>query len=175
MNNYFVGTQGVLEAVEDASPNNRNFSPPSRAGDMSVFEGRRVGWLNWPNYIVAVDADKVLFMEGNLWNFGHAAAILDHLRHGGRYLETPAARVNRVNADYVKRTEAAARAGTLEEQYGMTKPWTRRDIGTYYAQLLDGNHRAAAAMAYGEPFIYVYVGDNYRQNIYKKDWARPSR
>ena len=172
---YFVATEGILEAVEDASPNDRNFSPPSRPRGMGVFEARRVGWLANSNYIVPIEADKILFMEGNLWNFGHAAAILDHLRHGGEHLEMPAARVNRITADYVKSTEKAARDGDLEERYGMTKPWTRRDIGTYYAQLVDGNHRAAAAMAYGEPFLYVYVGENYRQNIYKKDWARPSR
>ena len=52
-----------------------------------------------------------------------------------------------------------------------TRTRTRTEQGEYYAQLLDGNHRAAAALLAGEPYIYVYVGENYRANVRKKDYA----
>jgi hypothetical protein len=162
----FDGTDEIVELVRETQPERWHVHPepcPRRH-----FQGRRVGWVG-EGYIVEVDTDRVLFMQDNLWNFPHAAGVMEAMRHGECF-EIPAARVYRISAHDVKYTQDLAERGELLEQYGMIRPWTRRDVGAYKAQLVDGNHRAAAAMALGESSIWVYVGENYRENVLKKDW-----
>lgn len=40
------------------------------------------------------------------------------------------------------------------------------------APLLDGNHRAIAAIELGDPLIPVYVGENYRDDITPREWIK---
>jgi hypothetical protein len=130
-----------------------------------------VTWIGTKGYLVAIPVSNVLFMEGNQWYPEHGAALLEGIRDGSnRILEVPGARVYRIMASDVKQSEKYEKAGELSYQLGMTSPWTKGDIGSYYAQLLDGNHRAAAAILAGDQYIYVYVGENTRENVRKKDF-----
>lgn len=168
----FVETEGVIDAVRAAEPTydfvgdvDRTY-PPS-----SIHQGRKVTWIGSKGYLVSVPAKNVLFMEGNQWNLGHAAALVERIRSGeGDILAVPAGRIYRITAREIAMSEKYERQGELEYQLGMTEPWTKAERGEYYAQLLDGNHRAAAALVVGEPYIYVYVAENTRENVYKKDF-----
>ena len=178
---YFTGTADILESIESSS------GPPFDPSDederderwRSVIHGSRTVWAAKPHHMVQVEASKILFMEGNLWNFEHAAAILQFIKdgqpsmseelHNPQPLRLPAGRIHRITAADVKSTQRDAREGTLEYQHGMTKPWERSDIGSYYAQLVDGNHRASAAMLSGESWMPVYVAENSMGDVRKKD------
>jgi hypothetical protein len=173
----FEGTEEVLDAIRNTEPDHEflpaggNFAKtrPERPSDLHRV--RAVTWVGTKGYLVPIPVENVNFMEGNTWGFGHAAGLLEGIRDGSnRVLEVPVARVWRVRARDVKQTEKYERDGELSYQTGMTEPWTRAEIGQYHAQLLDGNHRAAAAMIAGDPFVYVYVTENSRDEIYKKDF-----
>ena len=47
----------------------------------------------------------------------------------------------------------------------MTKPWAPHQVGKHYVRLVDGNHRAFAAIAAGEPSVWVYVLQDYRADV----------
>jgi len=169
VDSFFGETEDIVEAVRDASPDDANVHPVEDTDQGKTERGRVANWFWQSNYVVEVDTDKILFMVGNTWNFEHAAAVADAMRDGATF-EIPAGRVHRITAAHVKNSQEHDKKGDLEEQYGMTRPWSKADIGNYYAQLIDGNHRAVAAMVLREPSIPVYVGENYRENIRKKDW-----
>ena len=137
-----------------------------------INRDRPVSWIG-NHYLVDIPVENIHFMEGNQWYLGHAAAIYEGIEEGRiKYLHPPAARVYRVTAADIKMSQKYEREGELEYQMGMVEPWERENLREYEAQLLDGNHRALAAIAAGASTITVYVGDNYRDNIYKKDWLR---
>ena len=131
-----------------------------------------MSWIG-NHYLLDIPVENIHFMEGNQWYLGHAAAIYEGIENGEiKYLEPPAARVYRVTASDIKSTQKHERDGDLEYDMGMVEPWEQEDLRTYNAQLLDGNHRALAAIAAGASTITVYVSQNYRENVYKKDWLR---
>ena len=170
----FIETEDILAAIQDAEPSYAHVQPvdPDAWQDEDLYRVRRVIWAGHAGLLVKIPAKNVLFMVGNQWNFSHAAALWERIMDEGPVvMEVPPARVYRVTAKDVQRTAKYARDGELEDQMGMVEPWTRAEQGEYYAQLLDGNHRAAAALLAGEPYIYVYVGKNYRENVRKKDYA----
>ena len=122
--------------------------------------------------MVEVPVENVLFMEGNIWNMGHAAALKDLIERGERpTFQLPAARLYRIDADLVATTQRMHAEDDLSYEYSMEEPWADRDAGTFYVQLLDGNNRALAAMAAGEPTIYVTVGPNYRDDVHEDEWV----
>ena len=167
MEPFFLETEGALSALEDAEPDCSQYEDTDADGE--VYAGRRVRWIGTPGKMVKIPAANILTMEGNSWHFGYAACLRDRIRDGDAYLGAPAGRIYRVTAAEVKLTEKYERSGDLGYQVGMTRPWTRADVGDYHAQLLDGNHRAIAAIAAGEPYIWVYCGENYLANVRKKD------
>ena len=175
----FESTQPVLDAIESAEPSHEflpaggNFEPvdPERFSGDPLYRVRKVTWVASEGYLVRIPVENILFMEGNQWGFEHAAGLLEGILDGSNtMLEAPAGRVHRITAADVKQTEKYEKAGELSYQMSMTSPWTKADIGSYYAQLVDGNHRAAAAILAGEPYIYVYVAENSRENVRKKDF-----
>lgn len=179
----FEGTEDVLDAIRDAEPDHEflpaggNFealSSPSELRKVRVrdlHQVRAVTWVGTKGYLVAIPAKNILFMEGNAWNFGHAAGLLEGIRDGSNdILQAPAGRVYRVTAERRKESERYEKDGELSYQLGMVEPWTKEEQGEYYAQLLDGNHRAAAAILAGDPYVYVYVAENTRENVLKKDF-----
>jgi hypothetical protein len=169
----FEGTEEVLDSVRDAEPTHEFIEAPdqSKWRPSDLHPVRNVTWLGSKGYLVAIPVENILFMEGNIWNFGHAAALLEGIRDGSNHvLQAPAGRVYRVMASDVKQTAKYERDGELSYQVGMTEPWTKAEMGQYHAQLLDGNHRAAAAILAGDPYIYVYVAENSRENVRKKDF-----
>ena len=169
LGSYFVGADDVVDMVAHARPDTTHAEDQDRPPgyrEKYIKRPHRRWWADGP--IVRIDADKVLFMEGNIWRFPHAAGVAALMREGEEF-EVPAARVYRVTAAHVRDTQRAADEDRLEYDYGMTRPWEKTDVGAYYAQLLDGNHRAAAAMSLGDSTIYAYVGADYMQNVRKKD------
>jgi hypothetical protein len=102
----------------------------------------------------------------------HAAALLDEAANRDVVFEVPAARFYRIDADDVARTSRYEEEDELSYQVGMEKPWDEYDDeGTFYVQLVDGNHRAAAAMLMGEEVIPVTVGENYREDVLEEEWV----
>ncbi len=135
-----------------------------------VYCGRNVCWLANKGKMVKIQRANINFIEGNQWNMEHAASIYRYLLGNGEEpLRSPAGRIHRVTAADVKMSEKFEADGELEYQLGMTEPWTKEDIGEYEAQLIDGNHRAAAALALGEPYIWVYCAENSLGDVLKKD------
>jgi hypothetical protein len=173
----FQNVQQLVDMIQsgEIEPNYGYLGEPLRTKDFDYRElnsDRPVSWIGG-NYIVAVPVENIDFMEGNQWYLGHAAAIYEGIQDGSvRYVEAPVARVYRVKASDVKSTQRYESDGELEYQTNMLTPWESSDIREYHAQLIDGNHRALAAIAAGASHIYVYVSPNERENIYKKDWEK---
>lgn len=168
---HFEGVDGLIAAMRDAEPNYAH----ALAGDPHVpaFVGDRVRWLKDSSYVVEVPVEKVLFMEGNIWNFNHAAALKEMIKSGERpTFGLPAARFYRIDKSTVKATQREYKEDELSYQRGMEEPWDDEDAGTFYVQLLNGNHRALAAMAAGESTIFVTVGEDYRDNVREEEWVR---
>lgn len=149
-----------------------SFEHTPAAGDDRdiIYNGRRVRWAATSHHTVLVPVDKVLFMEGNIWDAGHASALHDMVQRGGAVFEPPAGRLYRIDADDVARTKQWYEEDELEYQMNMERPWEDSDAGTFYVQLLDGNHRALAAMAAGESQIPVVVGENYWEDVRDDEW-----
>lgn len=166
----FDSTDGVVEMVEDAYPDESrvDFDADQEGDDHLV--GHHARWLRGGSgYIVDIDVERIMLTEGNPWYPEHAAGVAKAMRDGVPF-NLPAARVYRITAKDVKDSIKAEKDGKLLYEYSMVRPWSRADIGQYYAQLLDGNHRAVAAMSVGESSIPVHVGPNYRDAVRKKDW-----
>jgi hypothetical protein len=165
---YFEDVESVLEDIRDAAPDISHVAPEEECDPMYV--GRRARWRwDYSSYVVEVDVSRIQFMPDNTWRFEHAAGVIVMMQEGSCF-EPPAARIHRITAEDVKSTQRYEKSGELEYQTGMIRPWTKADIGQYTALLIDGNHRAAAAMVLGERAIPVYVGENYRAEVRKKDW-----
>lgn len=168
LESYFIETQSALEALEGTEAF-ESFEPEKDDVEGDPYVGRRVIWLGHRGKMVKIPAENILTMDGNQWNFAHAAAIREYLHETGQSLRAPAARIYRIKAADVKQSQKYEAEGELEYQLTMAKPWEDSDVGAYYAQLLDGNHRALAALALGEPYLWVYCGENYLENVRKAD------
>lgn len=174
---YFGGVADLIDMVREADPSDHH----AKSGDFEaadeegVIWGRRVGWnLTGHPYVVKVPVEKVQFMEENQWDTGHAAALLDLAERGERpVFELPAGRFYRITEEDVEQSQRWYDEDELSYQMSMEEPWQPRDAGTFHVQLLDGNHRALAAMAGGEPYIYMIVGENYRDDVRDDEWVRP--
>lgn len=140
-------------------------------GPVPIVQGKRVGWLINSPYVVKVPIDKIDFMEGNLWNPGHAKALLELISCGDKpVFRLPAARLYRIDESDVEGTEADYADGELEYQSNMIRPWEKGDVGSFSVHLVDGNHRALAAMAAGEEWVPVVVGQSYRKDVRPEEW-----
>lgn len=172
----YESTQPAIDAMLYAEPDARHVEDPGREAGW-VLPGKYVDWLVNSSYVVWVPADMVNFMEGNQWNWPHARALYDAIESGGRpIMELPAGRVYPVTKALVASTQADYDADELSYQRGMSRPFEPKEVGSYWAQLLDGNHRALAAIAAGEEMIPVVVGENYRGDIRSDSWlAEPKR
>lgn len=171
----FILTNQALEALEYADypayDHVTILSQEDLDEDDPIYHGRNLKWdISTSNYVVEIPVENILVMQDNLWNFNHAAGLLDYIMSGDAVLEPPAARVHRVDAEKVKDSQEYAAEGQLEYQLDMEEPWNRSEIGELYAQLVDGNHRAIAAIAAGERYIPVIVGENYRQEVSEDEW-----
>lgn len=162
---------GFLEYAEPSFDHVELLSTADLDEDDPVYHGRNVLWdLSQGAYVVEVPVDKILVTEGNLWNFNHVAGLLEYINQGDAVLTPPAARIYRIDEETVRDSQNYDSEEELLYDMGLSAPWTRSDAGTYYAQLVDGNHRAIAAIAAGERAIPVFVGDNYREDILPEEW-----
>jgi len=167
-----MGVGDLLELLERAEPDHRYID--NFLSDDPVVWGADVPWRIDSDYVVEVPVERVLFMEDNLWNLDHAAALKEVMdASGSPGFRLPAARLYRIDADRVASAQRYYDEGELEYQRGMVEPWDDDDEGGFYVHLLDGNHRALAAMAAGEPSIFVTVGPNYREDVLEDEWVRP--
>lgn len=176
---YFEDTQRTLDSLLEADPFAEHVREASESECAYVLSGRAVRWCGTSSYVVWVPADKILFMEGNTWGWGHARALYDLIESGANpLLEIPAGRLYRITPEVVASTQADYDKDELGYQRGMEKPYSAADAGTFWVQLVDGNHRAAAAIAAGEESIPVIVGENYRGDVRPEEWidtAPPKR
>ena len=171
---YFVGADEVLQEVLDAEPDDSHVSPTTRARVVGSVDRSGLLWDLGSPYLVSVPVQHILFMEGNQWNFDHAAALV-HAMDGENVFEPPAGRVYVIDKSSVKLSREYDAGGELEYQMNMVRPWAASDVGQLYAQLLDGNHRAAAAILAGATHIPVHVGENYREDIPKSKYLKQRR
>jgi len=169
----FTETPAALSYLEGVEPDHRHVSltPKKEDADLPIMSGERVRWLIHTPYVVRVPVERVLLTEENEWNPAHAAALLEVIENeDGPVFRLPAARVHRIDRKDVKATEAERRDGQLEYQRSMLRPWEPTDVGHFYVKLLDGNHRALAAIAAGETWIPVVVGPDYRRDVKRGEW-----
>jgi len=152
------------EWLEMATPDESWFSQPKPGSwnDDMLYEGRDVTWVGYPGKMVRVDADMLTSTPENPFYYDHMAYLVEAIKTapGNLLLEAPAGRVHTVDAGDVEYSQEAYEEGYLEDT-GMTRPWEESDIGRTYVHLLDGNHRAFAAIYAGEPFVWMYVGEDY--------------
>lgn len=166
--NPFLTTQEALSFYHssDLVPDDQFLEPiaEDEVEEDDLYFGRNFRWdVSRSACIVEVPVDKIMFTEGNLWNFNYAEALIELGHSGDRPIFLPpAGRFSRIDEDDYLSSKKYYENGELEYQKGMTKPWTKRDIDSFYVQLIDGNHRALAAMILGEIWIPVAVGPNYR-------------
>lgn len=171
----FIGTGDIVEQIRSLDTD-RVFDP-SEDEDReprwrSVIYGQNVKWAAKPGHMLQIPRANVEFMPENIWDLEHAASIYRYMREMRSSMEPirlPAGRVHRVTVADVKMSERFEAEGELDEQLGMTEPWTWDEVGTYETRLVDGNHRAAAALALGEPYIWIYVAENSMGEVRKKD------
>lgn len=123
-----------------------------------VYHGRKVRWLGSPGYMLKVAASRVLPMIENSWYPNQLARYMQAIEDGD-LLEPPAARAYIVDAGSIEASQERVDEGELEE------PFDESDLGEPYVVLADGNHRGFAALLSGEPYLWVYVGENYRDAV----------
>lgn len=164
---YFSGVDDLVASVREAEPSRRHVGPVFRKKVPGELHGDRVRWdTAGSSCVVDVPVEKINFMEGNLWNFQHAAALLQNIEQGLKPVyEVPAARLYRISKRDVRQSQRWYEDDELEYQMSMERPWEDSDAGTFYVQLLNGNHRALAALAAGEDTVPVLVGSNYREDV----------
>jgi hypothetical protein len=179
--NKNIVTAEILEQFEfgveygEIDPSNEYFEPEYYSEsdeDADIYHGRYVKWdLSTCGYVIELPVSRVFVTDENMWYFGHAAAIYNHIEEGDAILDhPPAGAVYRVTEkDYLQSIEWDE-SGELEEQTGMSEPWGKEDIGELYGYLKDGNHRFIAAVTSGETKIPFYVGENWKKNVEKDDW-----
>lgn len=169
--NPFLTTQEALSFYHSSDlVSDDQFLEPIDEKDVDkedLYFGRNFRWdISRSACIVEVPTDKIMFMEDNSWNFDHAEALVDLGRSGDRPIFLPpSGRFFRIDKDDYLNSKKYYENGELEYQRGMIKSWSKRDIDSFYVQLIDGNHRALAAMILGEIWIPVAIGPNYRQFV----------
>lgn len=169
---YYIGVQEAIDELKSTEPDATYVKTIDVSDDAHVIDGRRVRWHLDSNYVVWINADKIEFTPGNSWNRAHARALFDLIEAGDRpVFSIPAARVYRIDENDVAATVKEDAEDELDAQRGMAKPWKPADVGQLHAFLLDGNHRALAAIAAGEESIPVIVGDNYREDVLTDEWV----
>lgn len=120
---------------------------------------RRVRWGFQPGVMMRVKAEQVVPVIGQQWGPDQLATVLDAIERSDEITLRPAAaRVHLLGDSHVEESE-----DYLSDN--MTRPWDAEDVGQPYAVLVDGNHRAFAALLSGEPYIWVYVGEDYRDDV----------
>lgn len=163
---YFCEVDAIVGNVMSASTDMEHVEPIEDRDNQRKHNVKHVGKVKWAyegSNVIEIDVDKIVFSDENSWNFAHAAGVKQQMKDKEMF-EVPAARIYKVTQeDFEKTQEAQYERGELEDEYGMEKPWEESDVGEEYAHLLDGNHRAAAAMALGVSTILVYIGEDYRE------------
>lgn len=155
----------ICEYLDNVEPDDAYFTQPTDFDEDDLYVGRRVAWVGVPGAMLRIDADMITATPGNPFNFGQLAFLRDAIANadGSIVLEAPAARIHTVSEAHMEESQRAFDDG--EDYGGMTRPWDPSDVGKLYAHLLDGNHRAFAAICAGEPYVWVIVGPNYRDDV----------
>lgn len=120
----------------------------------------RTRWLADEGHMVWLTWDQVHAMQGNQFDGGKVAALVEAIKRGGATLEPPIASLSIVTKDDVRESQEAAERDELFDSYGTTRPYDEDDIGKITVQLRDGNHRAFAAQIAGEHGLWAYIPDS---------------
>jgi hypothetical protein len=128
----------------------------STVDEEDIYHGRKVRWVGTPGYMIRIPASRVFPMPENMWFPNQLARYVKAIKEGD-LLEAPAARVFVIDQGSILGSLEQVEAGEIEY------PFDESDVGQPYVVLLDGNHRAFAAILSGEPYIWAYVGENYRE------------
>ena len=144
--------------LEKGRPSNAYYTPvdETEVDSEQIYHGKNVRWLGSPGLMVRIPASRVFPMPENMW-FPNQLARYVKAINDGDILEVPAGRIHIIDTGSIESSEEQVEMGEIEY------PFDERDLGEPYAVLLDGNHRAFAALLSGEPYIWVYVGENYRE------------
>lgn len=148
--------------LEVGKPTYEYFDPDEALeyDEEQLYYGKRVAWVGAPGVMMHVPAWLVVPMRENIWYPDQLATYYDYITSTPEpVLEAPAARIHFVGRSLIEESQQLEDAGELEP--GL-RAWEDEADGLPYAVLLDGNHRAFAAILAGEPYIYVYVAENYR-------------
>ena len=170
-----IHTINALDMVQETAPlydyRSASIVPKSAIDPDHLYHGRSVKWdLSDSNYIVEVPVDKIQVTNENIWNFEHAAGLAEIIEERDVVLAPPSGRLYRISEQDVVDSQEYAETDELEYQLDLSEPWDESDAGTFYVFLLDGNHRTIAAMAAGEQYIPVIVGQNYRDEVLPEEW-----
>jgi hypothetical protein len=165
---YFVGVDDLLASVSYAAPDYEyvNVDLDARESPEQLAWGRRVAWLLDSVNVVEVPVEKVAFTELNPFNFGQVAALRELIVSGrAPIFRLPVARFYRIDPGEAEETRREEEDGELEYQRSMSRPWDDDDEGSFYVQLTDGNHRVLAAMAAGEPTVFIAFPSGYKADV----------
>lgn len=178
---HFTNTAAAYQLTQQGFPSFDYVDTHRSASDFANDPDNADEWIRGPRgmlwnvgrspYIALIRADRIQTTDLNPWNFNHAAGLVEYIQGGDALLEPPAARVYRVEESDVPETQQWADAGELEYETGMSEPWEPEDVGELYADLVDGNHRAIAAIVAGAEWIPVYVGPNFQNNVTPEEYA----
>lgn len=170
MKSHFIGVDALVEQLDNVDAGHLYGDEEVEVvGTDDVIHGKNAVWARTSNYLVAVPVENIELTVGNIWHLPRAKAWQE-LIEAGVPIEPPAGRLYRIRAKDVKETQKWAKNEELEEKTNMVEPWIKADMGTFYVSLLDGNHRALAAIAAGEREIPVVINPNYRSDVRRKEW-----
>jgi len=144
--------------LDRGRPSDAYYDPvdETKVDEEDIYHGYKVRWVGTPGYMIRIPASRVFPMPENMW-FPNQMARYSQAIDDGDLLEAPAARIHVIDQGSIMGSLEQVEEGELEY------PFDETDLGLPYAVLLDGNHRAFAAILSGEPYIWVYVGENYRE------------
>jgi hypothetical protein len=144
-------TQRLLKRLESGVE-----APKPGSGD--VYVGKKVIWLGRAGEMVRVTADELRATPDNLFDLSQLVATATYMKEGGAVFEAPPARVDGVvDEAFVDDTKSYQADGELFKYAGMTRAFTKGDLGTLVFSLRNGNHRAFAAFLAGEPFVWIWI------------------
>jgi hypothetical protein len=138
------------EIYDQGEAGNTVVAPAEENRHVTVYEGERARWAGTKGEMMELPASMIVPMPGNHWYpdrlVDYAVAI-----RAGVLFEPPSARIYIVSETEVEESPLEVADGKYDY------PFEEEDIGEPYAFLIDGNHRAFAAILSGERSVWVHV------------------
>lgn len=164
--------KSLLNALDSYQPNeDTDIKFASESDAEKRYYGRYVEFDvdDYYYYLTEMPVRYIFTTSGNSFYPSHILSLLNHINSRDAIIEPPAADFYIIEHNDFVSTQEAYKDGTLEEDYGMTEPWTEEDIGMYVAHLKDGNHRVVASLLAGETKIPIYISEDTRDVVDEED------